>query len=217
LSFSWPTYNGLPIPFVSQINLSEVTPYDMQHLLPSEGMLFFFFDIDAFFETWPRQQNLWCVLYDSSVPPILRQVTIPETIAMRNKYRPTAVTYSTEITLPDYSRYDATSIHKLGLSSPLTREEEQAYYEVQSQLAGTAGITYHLPLHRLLGYPDDIQEDMHRDLAGDLSAWQLLFQMDSDSVPNTEWGDTGRIYYWIREQDLAKRDFSKVELILQST
>ncbi len=114
----------------------------MQHLLPSEGMLFF--DIDAFFETWP-------------------------------------------------------------------------YYEVQSQLAGTAGITYHLPLHRLLGYPDDIQEDMHRDLAGDLSAWQLLFQMDSDSVPNTEWGDTGRIYYWIREQDLAKRDFSKVELILQST
>ncbi len=75
---------------------------------------------------------------------------------------------------------------------------------------------YHLPIHRLLGHPNDVQWDMHNDLGGAPTDWQLLFQMDSDSAPETDWGDTGRICYWIRAQDLAKRDFSRVELILQS-
>jgi uncharacterized protein YwqG len=217
MRFSWPEYNGLPIPFLAQINLHEVASYDTKHFLPSEGMLYFFFDIDAFFESQPRHQNIWRVLYDRSAPTTLQRVAIPEMIAKRNNYRPSAVTYSTEMTLPDYSRYDATSIKRLGLSEPLTVEEERAYYEVQSQLAGTVGTKYHLPLHRLLGHPDDVQWDMHRDLPDAPADWQLLFQVDSDSVPNTEWGDTGRIYYWIRAEDLAKRDFTGVELILQST
>jgi uncharacterized protein YwqG len=136
--YAWPHRDGMPLPFVAQINLSEVVPYDSLHLLPGEGMLYFFFDIDAF-------------------------------------------------------------------------------YEVQAQLAGTAGTKYHIALHRLLGHPDDVQWDMHRDLEGAPTEWQLLFQMDSDGAPDTEWGDTGRMYYWIRTRDLAKRDFSEAELILQST
>jgi uncharacterized protein YwqG len=49
--------------------------------------------------------------------------------------------------------------------------------------------------------------------AGD---WQLLLQIDSDAkVLGTMWGDVGRVYFWIREQDLKKRDFSNVWLILQ--
>jgi uncharacterized protein YwqG len=29
------------------------------------------------------------------------------------------------------------------------------------------------------------------------------------------WGDAGRIYFWIQEQDLKNRDFAKVWLVLQ--
>lgn len=103
------------------------------------------------------------------------------------------------------------------MSGLLTDEEEWAYYEVREQLAQTTATTYHIALHRLLGHADVIQWDMHRDLGGAPTDWQLLFQMDSDSAPDTEWGDTGRIYYWIRKRDLANRDFSQVELILQCT
>jgi uncharacterized protein YwqG len=215
--YAWPEHNGSPLPFVAQLNLSEVARYDMMHLLPVEGRLYFFFDIDAFFDSWPRHQSLWRVLYDRNARTALQRVAIPEMGVTRNHYHPSMVTFSDEITLPDYSQYDATSIQRLGLSGPLTDEEECAYYEVQAQLAGTVGITSHIPLHRLLGHPDDVQWDMHRDLEGTSTQWQLLFQVDSDDAPDTEWGDTGRIYYWIRTRDLAKRDFSEVELILQST
>ncbi len=214
---AWPEHNGSPLPFVAQLNLSEVARYDMMHLLPVEGRLYFFFDIDAFFDSWPRHQTIWRVLYDQHVPTALQRVAIPERVAKSNHYRPSSVTLSAEMTLPDYSQYDATSIQRLGLSGPLTDEEEWAYYEVQAQLAGTVGTKFHIPRHRLLGHADVVQWDMHRDLSGDPTEWQLLFQVDSDGAPDTEWGDTGRIYYWIRTRDLMKRDFSGVELILQST
>jgi uncharacterized protein YwqG len=215
--YPWPQHDGFPLPFVAQINLSEVASYDRLHLLPSQGILSFFFDIDAFFDSWPRRQSTWRVLYDKSDLPTLQRVAIPETVAKRRHYRPSAVGNSTEITLPDYSQYDSTSVERLGLSGLLTDEEERAYYEVQEQLAGTAGTKYHIARHRLLGHPDVVQWDMHRHLEGAPIEWQLLFQADSDDAPDTEWGDTGRIYYWIRTRDLAKKDFSGVELILQST
>ena len=45
--------------------------------------------------------------------------------------------------------------------------------------------------------------------------WQLLLQIDSDDHMGTVWGDCGRVYYWIRQQDLRDRDFGKAWLVLQ--
>ncbi len=45
--------------------------------------------------------------------------------------------------------------------------------------------------------------------------WRLLLQLDSDDNPKWMWGDAGRLYFWIREQDLAERNFSRVWCIEQ--
>ncbi len=45
--------------------------------------------------------------------------------------------------------------------------------------------------------------------------WILLLQIDSDPAPGMMWGDEGRIYYWIRKQDLAGKDFGTVWFALQ--
>ena len=101
------------------------------------------------------------------------------------------------MTLPYYSEYDSTSLHRYGLSQPLTDEEEQVIYEVQARLVGRKDSKYHIPLHRLLGHPNVVQSDMHDELQGSATDWILLFQIDSDGEPDIDWGDTGRIYYWI--------------------
>src|SRR5579863_1572177 len=62
----WPERDGSLLPFIAQINLSEVISYDTGHLLPDLGILYFFFDSDMFFETWPRSQSTWSVLYHRS-------------------------------------------------------------------------------------------------------------------------------------------------------
>ena len=39
--FIWPYYNGLPLSFLAQINLEEVSSLDKDKLLPNRGMLYF--------------------------------------------------------------------------------------------------------------------------------------------------------------------------------
>lgn len=219
LEKAWPTYNDVPLPFLAQINLADTMPYDTDHLLPETGILSFFFSIDAFFE---RQQSnntgatAWHVWYTQN-PSQVQRVPVPEVISAKRRYRASTITFSTEITLPDYSQFDSTSIVRLGQAEPFTDDEERAYHDIQAQLISASESAHHIPLHRMLGYPDVVQWDMYDDLKGSGTDWQLLFQMDSDSIPETNWGDTGRIYFWIRSQDLRNRDFSKVQLILQST
>jgi len=215
--WKWPERNGFALPFVGQINLSEIASYIPEQLLPSSGMLYFFFDMDAFFESWPRDWTTWAVFYNGNVSSTFQRAAIPGKSGTKKIYRPSAVTPIAEVTLPDYSQYDATSLKRLGLLEPLTDEEEQAYYKVQAQLAQRANVQWHIPIHRLLGYADPVQWDMQKDLLGEGVDWQLLLQVDSDAVPNTDWGDTGRIYYWICKHDLHMCKFNQMQLILQST
>src|SRR5215216_4862702 len=41
---TWPLMGDAPLAFLAQINLSEVQPFDTNKLLPSSGMLYFFYD-----------------------------------------------------------------------------------------------------------------------------------------------------------------------------
>jgi uncharacterized protein YwqG len=95
------------------------------------------------------------------------------------------------------------------------------------------------PAHHLGGYPDPIQsEDMDLDcqlvsnglycgdesgykdkraamLEAGRSDWTLLLQIDSDDGTEMMWGDGGTLYFWIRKDDLAARNFDDVWMILQ--
>lgn len=61
------------------------------------------------------------------------------------------------------------------------------------------------------GYEDPRSAAL-RDGAAD---WRLLLQLDSDDDAGMMWGDVGRLYFWIREQDARAGDFSKVWMVLQ--
>lgn len=152
----WPEHRGSPLPFIAQICLTDLIPYNTAHLLPAAGRLYFFFDVDAFFEAWPYHPTPWHVWYDRSSFATLQRIAIPAVLSKRRRYHSCSVTCTLELTLPNYSQYDSTSLQQLGLSQPLTDEEELAYYAVQAQLAGQAETTYHTPTHRLLGHPDVI-------------------------------------------------------------
>lgn len=223
---SWPECKGVPMAFLGQICLSDVAALDPDARLPHSGMLYFFYDAKE--QTWgfdPKDQGHWKVIHFDDDLATLQRATPPATLPDESRFHCCRVTCSLEITVPPY---DSKSVEQLQLSDA----EGEAYATLLDALDRSE------PAHRLLGYPEPIQGDMQTEcqfvvngvyvgggtdvsdaqrqsLEKGITDWQLLFQLDSDESMGTMWGDAGRVYFWVREQDLKNRDFAKALLILQ--
>ncbi len=68
-----------------------------------------------------------------------------------------------------------------------------------------------------LGDADGYKGPRAQELLGGAAEWRLLLQLDSDDDLDWMWGDVGRIYFWIRDEDLQARRFEDTWCILQCT
>jgi uncharacterized protein YwqG len=76
----------------------------------------------------------------------------------------------------------------------------------------------HLASHGVyVGNPESYETDAAQKLLeDDVDDWNLLLQLDSDDdEPGFIWGDCGRLYFWIRDADLAARRFDCTWCVLQ--
>ena len=112
----------------------------------------------------------------------------------------------------------------------VTEEEWTAYDETFGPEAR--------PVHRIAGHPGEIQGDLRlraqlvsngiycgnakgykegrdRGLEAGAKDWRLLLQADSDEDAGMMWGDLGRLYFMIHEDDAKRHNFDRVWLILQ--
>jgi uncharacterized protein YwqG len=61
-----------------------------------------------------------------------------------------------------------------------------------------------------VGNPEGYQDPRRAELEAGAAEWKLLLQLDTDDDTGWMWGDTGTLYYWIRESDARRGDFSNV-------
>ncbi len=225
---AWPQWKGFPLAFIAQVNMADVAGYDLAGALPQTGLLSFFYDARQ--ETWgfdPQDRGSWRVLFFEGDPSTLRRAEPPKNLPKECRFRQCQVTFSTELTLPPWE-----SIFMERLE--LTEKETNAYFDLLERTSGEADL-----VHRLLGHPNPIQGEMQlecqltfhgvytgnssgyedpqqAELEKGASNWQLLLQIDSDEEnAGMMWGDGGRLYFWIRNDDLKKRDFENVWIVLQ--
>ena len=223
----WPTRKDRPLAFLAQI-LVEETP-EARPLPP--GLLSFFYDADAIRQPWgfdPADRDGHRILHAG--PDVdLAPANLPgvEPAAM---YVPGGVTFARELTLPE---------HDTPAGPSLPAELRDAYFDLLEALAEHRADR--APLHRLLGHPDQVQGDMQTECqlvsnglyCGDASgyddprahklregagAWRLVLQLDSEFVPReVTWGDGGRLFFWLRADDLATARFDRSWAILQTS
>jgi uncharacterized protein YwqG len=218
---SWPEVNGKRLAFLAQFNLSDLYPFDEGHLLPSSGLLLFFYDAEQ--SVWgfdPKDRDYWRVIFHPGSPPDMTRASLQEA-ASPIYFRECGVRFSSQPTLPDEppdeslrddERYSnllnylgAYSTHHqfLGHESPI-----QDDVRLECQLA-SSGIW--------CGDPSGYKSPQAKRLRPGAADWLLLFQMDSDDNPHMQWGDWGRLYFCIRRQDLQYRRFDRVWMVLQCT
>lgn len=220
----WPEGDSGPLSFIAQINLADVPGVAPPGSgLPSEGLLSFFYDAVSQ-SAWgfdPADRDSWAVVFSNLTACQPR--TPPDELPAEGRFGPVGLTYRLEMTFAPWESFE---VDRIGIDRPGTN---------YARVLGTPDDV----IHRLLGHPDPVQGDMQHEcqLASngvfcgnsgytqDPTAqqlwpgshqWRLLLQIDSsEDLTGMMWGDLGRIYYWIREEDLAARNWDATWLVLQ--
>ena len=225
----------IPLPFIAQIRLSDINAVVPQlsfdglagqggTLLPPNGILYFFYNTVFYGYDWLAPAN-WCVFWheeDSS----LRRLEFPSAVPEECRYQPCALTFTTEATLPHVETCFIGNRGDTGGALALAEDEWDVYSDLLYEQRANHKI------HQMLGHSDDYQPYMMESgywrvrrqffpdmpsmekfaldsLQPELETGRLLLQVDAESN-GMEFGRGGRLYFFIRSQDLAERDFSRV-------
>ncbi|MCT6922885.1 YwqG family protein [Metasolibacillus sp.] len=227
--FIWPQTNDQhPLYFLCQLNLAEIKPFDSSNLLPAKGLLSFFYDAER--QPWGYDPNNYdgfrVVHFTEEKLQRMEQPSI-----LRERIDSAILHFKNEWTLPDWESPDGQILTDL-----LTEEQEEAYNDFLFDWVDEEETEQ--TTHRIDGHPNTIQGDMYlqcqlvtnglycgdstgyehplrKELEPQAKDWRLLLQLDSEDDLGYMWGDSGKLYFWIREQDCQNKAFDKVWTILQ--
>ncbi|ALQ37094.1 YwqG family protein [Fusobacterium hwasookii] len=231
--FVWPYYQELPLSFLAQINLEEVNSFDKDKLLPSTGMLYFFYELET--EEWgyhPESKGCAKVFYFEDTSNF-ELIDFPKDMEDYYKIPEFKVTFKSNISLPSYENFylllkedDAFKKHDISFNDFIPLYDEifipdnnytklLGYPEViQNPMEEECeAVTRGFDMGGIESYPKQYQKEI-RSASKD---WILLFQMDTIETSDYElmFGDSGHIYFWIKKEDLANKNFENIWLILQ--
>jgi uncharacterized protein YwqG len=227
--FDWPlSETGVPLSFLCQLALSDLKNYYAGTLLPTAGLLSFFYDDDTQTGGFaPGEYSNWRVF----LFPQVDVLGTPEVPRLYPRYR-------------EFDRYDLSFEDDLSFPSSASREIQDlgmspAKIEIYEFFCDHWHRTSK-PVHHLFGHPQLIQNDWKEECLwqlvqncalGDVPAkpvseipkalgrmaedWRLLLQIDSGDLTGMEWGDSGRLYFCIEGPALKSGDFSRVWTVMQ--
>ena len=241
--FQWFYYNGedykkrtenRPLSFLMQINCEEVHKYDKENLLPEKGMLYFFYEL--FTMTWgfsPQDRGSAKVFYYDGEIEDLVPTDFPEDMEKDCIIPESKIDFESMNDYPiDFLDYydDDDSIEE-------TRRKEKEFEKELEELG------YKTDTTKLLGHPELIQgeyweecegvdrkniyygsapikygsDEVKKSIKENAKDWILLMQMSELEIGDygLYFGDSGKIYFNIRKEDLKNKNFDNVWLILQ--
>ena len=204
--FEWPTDNGKPVPFLLQLDFSEINPNGELKNFPQSGLLYAFVEevVDEDFDL----RHIKRILFFDTAENLK---TADEPQNLQTKYKEIFVAPYFFKTYPDVS--DCDEALDICCARPHGGMDD-AYHSLCGETRD-----YHL----LGGWPSHVQDGgfMKDCRENDGENWVLLLQIKSEYSKNGEgdfmWGDAGVIYIYIRESDLIARNFDNIKLDMQCT
>ncbi len=239
----WPAWHE-HMAFIGQFNLVAVAPFDRENILPTHGLLSFFYETSGeplHSERWGLPEDApylddygldlslgWRVLYHDADPATFVRQRQPADLNVWVRYHACTARFATDYTLPDV---DGPELFPLGLTSEERYQLIELDHEINRGAREEQG-------HHLLGYPynlggnslleahagpgiwlnDWVAEggDQLRAIAqAAADKWRLLLQIDSGGATEMDWGGGGVLHYVIERAALRTHDFTKTWVGMQ--
>lgn len=208
-SHSWPPGAKAPRSFLAQVDLAAVRAAGGPDWLPAEGRLYAFHDDERY-----GFADVVRLLF--SIDPPGPPVPAPKGLSAKRVFGERRVGFRATTSIPSlvWLNIDVSALDN-DIDLDTLPDPEEPFGEQ--------------PHHRIGGYPGEIQgeqmalacEYLARGLDRDFDqgvppaieraskTWRLVLQIDSDRALGVNWGDTGRLYVFIREPHARAGDFTR--------
>ena len=230
--FEWAYYNGRPLSFLMQLDLSEMPPTPLPHLyllwLPKTGVLSFFYELETKPQSIDDEDNGFARVYWFEDINALHEAEFPDDLKHRLP----------ELGIAAKSEKSYQSYPDFLLQRPKLTEEWERFETAQRSI----GIEEDKNITKMLGWADPVRGNMtvacelmsrgynladeqgksevpplDKQEAEQWSAkdWAPLLQLDTVTSGDFCLDLGGRLYFYIRLDDLASRNFNDIMLFLQ--
>lgn len=232
--FDWPRENGVPLLFCAQYNLSELTKFDKENLLPKGGFFYIFLGLDQELNEFNVVNQTFRFIYSASENLI--RTDFPNDYQKEHTFKSALMEYFQYYTLPDDENYKLT-----WLEQKYNNELYFNFYQPTEEFITDELYERYNSMHQILGHDRSIQSSVVYDFASknlglyfaessvyqnrwneilELSkTYELLLQLDCDD-PNTDlskYGGSGTYYFGIDRNDLKNKNFNSVHMTFQMT
>jgi uncharacterized protein YwqG len=239
--FAWYYYDGKPLSFLAQINCAEAKKYDKDGLLPATGLLYFFYELEDM--KWgfdPKDKGsarVYC--YQGDLSALIR-TDFPADLEEDYQIPPLPVAFSQENNLPAWEEYFGAKANTYEVRGAYDKAKYSLLLGEVFNDSEIEDFDDFAVIHKLLGYanvkqndmlaqcemvdngiycggPPDIADEERDKYENNRQNWQLLLQLSTIENSDSEmmWGDCGRIYFYIKKDDLRNLNFDNCWLVLQ--
>ena len=194
--FEWPLWEGIPISFVAQFNLADVSTFDVEKALPQSGMLYFFYDVTMEVFVSGGERVNWKVIHYNGDLSSLSRTPAPPDLPGFGKLDPCTIAFRQELTVPNS---DCVEIIRLFEEFSVTEEEREHYWRFIKELIEYDFLVEkgkemkdwdYLPRHRLLGCPDVMYNDGRAECVAETQEepvdWEEIDE-ETREILNREW------------------------------
>jgi uncharacterized protein YwqG len=217
-----------PLSLLAQINLADLSAYEIDLDLPQAGLLLFFFDIEC--QPWgfdPSDAPGTQVIY---VPPGQKLERAPHPDGRALSMRSLRFAQGQSLVSPEWIlealRGNISLDEQYDLEVALEALSDENYELMTcgdhimggraAEVQGSMELECQLVTNGIYcGDSNGYHSDKAKTLAPGAADWRLILQLDSDDEAEWMWGDAGRLYFWCREQDIAGHRFDKIWTVLQ--
>jgi uncharacterized protein YwqG len=232
--FEWPKVNGIPMLFCAQYNLSELTKYDKENILPKKGYLYIFLSLDQEWNEFNSVNQPFKFIYSESENII--RTKFPDDFEENQKFNTALIEYFEYFTLPDDENYKLFELEK-----KYNNELYFKFYQPTEEYLVEVLYQDYDSMHQLLGHDRSIQSSVVYDFASkdlgfygaenseyqnrwndilELSkTYELLLQLDcfDKNTDLSKFGGSGTYYFGISKSNLEMKNFNNVKMVFQMT
>jgi uncharacterized protein YwqG len=233
----WPTVDGIRLMFLGQLDLKDLAPFEASAVLPSNGLLSFFFDgMLTDYERGEAPDRGRVIYTDTTVRAGLVRLQPPADVPEQFEvYSEMIATFEGQWTMPEFEEIDGDEFPMVPAIVPIIRTSADRwnYQKIRKKVRGKYIGS------KLLGYADAVQggeilfmavkkQDQEKrfryedykwtnldELVAEMRDMCLLFQAACGK--RQPWRGPGVVYFWIRRQDLENVCFDRSFAQLQST